>query len=106
MKKRSVGSLLFIGAVLVIMYLPIVVVVIYSFNDNTARIPIDFTGWTMAWYGKLFTNQSGFGDALLLSVRVALWAVLVSCVIGTLGAIGMAHRAQGRSSRLDTAMGR
>ena len=104
MKKRSVGSLLFIGAVLVIMYLPIVVVVIYSFNDNTARIPIDFTGWTTAWYGKLFTNQSGFGDALLLSVRVALWAVLVSCVIGTLGAIGMAHRAQGRSSRLDTAM--
>ena len=78
MKKRSIGSLLFIVLVLVIMYLPIAVVVVYSFNANTARIPIDFTGWTTAWYGKLFENRSGFGDALLLSVRVALWAVAIS----------------------------
>ena len=104
MKKHSIGSLLFIGLVLVIMYLPIAVVVVYSFNANTARIPIDFTGWTTAWYGKLFENRSGFGDALLLSVRVALWAVAISCVIGTLGAIGMANRAGSRHSRLDTAM--
>lgn len=78
MKKHSIGSLLFIGLVLVIMYLPIAVVVVYSFNANTARIPIEFTGWTTAWYGKLFENRSGFGDALLLSVRVALWAVVIS----------------------------
>ena len=104
MKKHSIGSLLFIGLVLVIMYLPIAVVVVYSFNANTARIPIDFTGWTTARYGKLFENRSGFGDALLLSVRVALSAVVISCVIGTLGAIGMANRAGGRHSRLDTAM--
>ena len=45
MKKHSIGSLLFIGLVLVIMYLPIAVVVVYSFNANTARIPIEFTGW-------------------------------------------------------------
>lgn len=43
MKKHSFGSLLFIGLVLIIMYLPIAVVVVYSFNANTARIPIDFT---------------------------------------------------------------
>ena len=50
MKKHSFGSLLFIGLVLIIMYLPIAVVVVYSFNANTARIPIDFTGWTTDWY--------------------------------------------------------
>ena len=104
MKKHSFGSLLFIGLVLIIMYLPIAVVVVYSFNANTARIPIDFTGWTTDWYAKLFEGRSGFGDALLLSVKVALWAVVISCVIGTLGAIGMANRAGGRHSRLDTAM--
>lgn len=93
MKKRSVGSLLFIALVLVIMYLPIAVVVVYSFNANTARIPIAFTGWTTAWYGKLFTGRNGFGDALMLSLRVALWSVGISCVIGTLGAVGMAQRA-------------
>lgn len=104
MKKHSFGSLLFIGLVLIVMYLPIAVVVVYSFNANTARIPIDFTGWTTDWYAKLFEGRSGFGDALLLSVKVALWAVVISCVIGTLGAIGMANRAGGRHSRLDTAM--
>ena len=96
MKKRSVGSLLFIALVLVIMYLPIAVVVVYSFNANTARIPIAFTGWTTAWYGKLFTGRNGFGDALVLSLRVALWSVGISCVIGTLGAVGMAQRAVGQ----------
>ena len=64
MKKHSFGSLLFIGLVLIIMYLPIAVVVVYSFNANTARIPIDFTGWTTDWYAKLFEGRSGFGDAL------------------------------------------
>lgn len=104
MKKHSFGSLLFIGLVLLVMYLPIAVVIVYSFNANTARIPIDFTGWTTDWYAKLFEGRSGFGDALLLSVCVALWAVVISCVIGTLGAIGMARRVDGKSSRLDTAM--
>ena len=104
MKKQSVGSLLLIGLVLVIMYLPIAVVVVYSFNANTARIPIDFTGWTTDWYVKLFAGRSGFGDALLLSVRVALWSVVISSIIGTLGAVGMVNRAGGRPSRLDTAM--
>ena len=92
MKKKSFGSLLFLSLVLLIMYLPIIVVVIYSFNGNTARIPIAFTGWSTMWYQKLFSGRSGFGGALVLSLRVALWSVLVSGVIGTLGAIGMAQR--------------
>lgn len=99
MKKRSFGSLLFLSLVLIVMYLPIVVVVIYSFNDNAARIPIAFTGWTTDWYGKLFTGRNGFGDALLLSLRVALWSVAISCVIGTLGAIGLAQRTVVRSEK-------
>ncbi len=92
MKKHSFASLLFIGLVLLVMYLPIVVVVVYSFNANTARIPTAFTGWTTQWYSKLFTGRNGFGDALWLSVRVALWSVGISCVIGTLGAVGLTQR--------------
>ena len=92
MKKHSWGSLLFISLVLIIMYLPIVVVVVYSFNANTARIPVAFTGWTTDWYTKLFSGRGGFGNALILSLRVALWSVIVSGVIGILGAIGMTQR--------------
>jgi len=107
MKKRSWGSLLFLSTVLVIMYLPIVVVVIYSFNANTARIPIAFTGWTTSWYTKLFSGRGGFGSALGLSLRIALWSVLVSGVIGTLGAVGMAQRTLvhgQKPTRLDSLM--
>ncbi len=92
MRKRSIWSILFLSTVLLIMYLPIVVVIIYSFNSNTARIPIAFTGWTTDWYTKLLSGRNGYGEALLLSVRVAFWSVLFSSVIGTLGAIGMAQR--------------
>ena len=92
MKKHSWGSLLFISLVLIIMYLPIAVVVVYSFNANTAHIPVAFTGWTTDWYTKLFSGRGGFGNALILSLRVALWSVIVSGVIGTLGAIGMTQR--------------
>ena len=94
MKRQTWRSLLFLGTVLFIMYLPIIVVIVYSFNDNSARIPIAFTGWTTDWYVKLFSGRNGFGEALILSLRVALWSVVVSCVIGTLGAIGMAQRMQ------------
>ena len=49
MKKQTWRSLLFLGIVLFIMYLPIIVVIVYSFNDNSTRIPIAFTGWTTDW---------------------------------------------------------
>lgn len=92
MKKHSIGAIVFLSAVLLVMYLPILVVIIYSFNSNTARIPIAFTGWTTDWYSKLFSGRNGFGDALLLSLKISFWSVLLSGVIGTFGAIGMAQR--------------
>ena len=107
MKKRSVGSILFLSLVLVILYLPIIVVVLYSFNNNPARIPLAFTGFTGKWYTQLFTGRNNYGDALLLSLNVAFWSVLIACVIGTRGAIGMAQqtlRGKEKGKWLDTAM--
>lgn len=95
MKKSSVGSSLFLGLVILVLYLPIVVVVVYSFNGNTARIPLAFTGWSLRWYESLFSGRGGYGEALWLSLTVAFWSVCVSCVIGTLGAVGMAQRTLG-----------
>lgn len=107
MKKRSVGSILYLSAVLAVLYLPIVIVVLYSFNDNPSRIPLAFTGFTTRWYHQLFTSRNNYGDALLLSLNVAFWSVLVSTVIGTLGAIGMAQRTlrgKAKASWLDTCL--
>lgn len=107
MKKHSFGSVFFLSLVLIVMYLPIIVVIVYSFNANTARIPIAFTGWSTVWYEKLFSGRSGFGSALLLSLRVALYSVLISGAVGTLGAIGMAQRTimnHKPTTRMDGAM--
>ena len=99
MKKHSFGSRLFLGLVLLVLYLPIVVVVIYSFNDNSARIPLAFTGWTTRWYGELLEGKGGYGPALAMSLRVALWSVLLSVAIGSLGAVGMTRSALGFRGR-------
>ena len=107
MKKHSAGSILYLSVILVFLYLPIVIVVLYSFNDNPARIPLAFTGFTTRWYQQLFTSRNNYGDALLLSLNVAFWSVLISTVIGTLGAIGMAQRTlrgKAKASGMDTFM--
>ena len=107
MRKHSAGSILYLSVILVFLYLPIVIVVLYSFNDNPARIPLAFTGFTTRWYQQLFTSRNNYGDALLLSLNVAFWSVLISTVIGTLGAIGMAQRTlrgKAKASGMDTFM--
>ncbi|MBE5777781.1 MAG: ABC transporter permease [Clostridiales bacterium] len=104
MKRTSFGSVLFLALVLIFLYLPIVVVVVYSFNDNPARIPLEFTGWTTRWYGELFAGKGGYADALILSLKVALWSVGLSVAVGTLGAVGMVQSAlrTGKAAKADS----
>lgn len=98
-KRKGPWAPLFLTLVLLVMYLPILVVVLYSFNANTARNAMTFTGFTLDWYRELFQDTRGFGDALKVSLQVALYSCGLSAVIGTLGAVGMARRALGRSGK-------
>lgn len=68
------------------MYLPIVVVVIYSFNAS--KNDAVWTGFTLDWYGKLFKDQS-LMEALKNSLILAFLSCLISAIIGTIGAVGM-----------------
>lgn len=95
MKRKNVGPALFMGGVLALMYLPILVVVLYSFNANTARNTTVFTGFTLQWYRELFIGTRGFGDSLWSSVQLALASCALSALIGTLGAIGMVRKEAG-----------
>ncbi|MDD3411775.1 MAG: ABC transporter permease [Eubacteriales bacterium] len=93
MKRQSFFSILFLVLVLIVMYVPVVTVVAYSFNANTARNPVAFTGFTFKWYNDLFSGTKGYGAALMVSLRVALMSTVLSVLIGTMGAIGMNQRA-------------
>lgn len=93
MKRTSFLSILFLAVVLLFMYLPIFTVITYSFNDNPMRNPIEFTGFTTKWYATLFSGTRGYGEALWVSIRIALISTFLAVAIGTAGAIGMMQRA-------------
>ncbi len=90
MKKNSFWSSLYITVIMLALYLPILVVVVLSFNGNTGRTAaMNFSGFSFYWYKDLFDPVSGFGTQLMTSLEVAFWSVLVSALLGTLGAVGM-----------------
>lgn len=87
MKKNSKLSNLYLAAVFLLMYLPILVVIVFSFNDS--RLTVSWKGFSLQWYQALFENSSlmeALGNSLILAVA----SCLLSAVIGTLGAVGMA----------------
>lgn len=67
-------------------YLPIVVMIVFSFNDQ--RNNYYWNGFTLEWYEYLFT-QSDLLQYLINSLIVAIVATAISIVIGVLGAMGL-----------------
>lgn len=69
------------------MYLPILILAVYSFNAS--RFSTTWEGFSLKWYQALFKDLRIF-DALQDSLTVALAAVAVSAVLGTMMAVGLA----------------
>ena len=88
MKKNSKLSGLYLGILFFLMYLPIGVVVVFSFNE--ARLPVRFTGFSLKWYQEL-SHDRDLIQALKNSLILAISSCGVSAVIGTLGAVGLSR---------------
>ena len=76
------------------MYLPIAVLIAYSFNENKSRAV--FTGFALKWYASLFPNEMIL-SALGLSLVLAFVSAIIATVLGTLATIGinsMSRKAQ------------
>lgn len=71
----------FVGLIYLFLYLPIIVMVLFSFNKS--RISVRWEGFSLYWYQKLFQTPEIL-DALRVSLIVASFATLLSVVIGTL----------------------
>lgn len=87
-KRPGTFSCLYAGLVYLFLYLPIFMVVGYSFNANDNNLV--FKGFTLHWYGAMFRDRS-LMSSLLLTLELALVSTVISVVLGTLAAIGM-HR--------------
>lgn len=70
------------------MYLPILVLALYSFNES--RYSASWEGFTLKWYQKLFSDVRII-SAVQTSLIVAFSAVAISAVLGTLMAVGLAR---------------
>jgi len=68
------------------LYLPIVSLVIYSFNDS--QIPNLWAGFTFKWYGKL-ANDGEILSGLWLSLKIAVCSATGSVMLGTLAAFAL-----------------
>ncbi len=88
--RRGIGTVGILGrsylfTLTAFMYLPIVLVIIYSFNGG--RISTIWEGFSLDWYVELFKDEDMF-IALRNSIVLALLSSSLAAVIGTLGAIG------------------
>ena len=90
MKEKKFGWNIFqnvwIALTFLFLYLPIAVVIIFSFN--TSKMNILWEGFTFQWYGSFFQNRS-LMDALMNTLIIAVASTVISTVIGTIGAVGM-----------------
>ena len=84
--KKIKWSMLYIVIILFITYLPLFLVVLFSFNES--KLTVEFTSFSLKWYKQLFSNGE-LREALINSLILGGVSVLVSAVIGTLGAIGL-----------------
>ena len=85
MKNRTKLPNIYLGLILALMYVPIVLVIIYSFNES--KISSVWDGFSLKWYVDLFKDESMF-EALLNSIILGLSSSLAAAIIGTLGAVG------------------
>jgi len=87
-KPRVSWQAVFSLLIFVFMYLPILVLGFYSFNQSPYSAT--WQGFTLDWYGKLF-NDDRILSAFQNSMIVAGFAVAISAVLGTLMAVGLAR---------------
>ncbi len=85
-KKNSKFASVYMGILFFLMYLPIGVVIVFSFNES--KLPVAFTGFSTVWYEKLFNNHAMM-EALRNSLILGALSTFISAVIGTLGAVGL-----------------
>lgn len=96
MKRQSRFVLTALAFGYAFLYVPLLLVVIYSFNDS--RIATIWGGFSVRWYGELFRNELIL-DAALLSLAIAATSATAAMILGTMAGLALARfgRFKGRA---------
>ncbi|KES10048.1 ABC-type spermidine/putrescine transport system, permease component II [Snodgrassella alvi SCGC AB-598-O11] len=92
-------SMLTLG--LVFLYMPLVVLIIYSFNNS--RLVTVWGGFSTQWYSQLLHNELIL-DAAWLSIRIALCSAAAAVILGTLAGYALARIKRFRGNTLFAGM--
>ena len=87
MSFKRVVSRAYVGIMLIFLYAPIVVLMIFSFNDSKSRTL--WQGFTLDWYVKLFRDGM-IMHSVYITLAAAIISSAVSTVLGTAAAVGIA----------------
>ncbi len=86
MRKASVLNLAAIGIGIAFLYLPIVILIVYSFNAS--RLVAVWGGWSTRWYAEL-AGDVALLESAFVSLRVALVSASAATMLGTLAAVAL-----------------
>jgi len=101
MRKASALNLAALGIGIAFLYLPIVILVIYSFNAS--HLVAVWGGWSTRWYAEL-AGDAPLLQAAFISLRIALLSAGVATVLGTLAAVALVRFGRFRGRLLFAAM--
>ena len=83
MGRKTSFSNIILGFGLAFLYLPMFILVIYSFN--TSRLVTVWAGFSTKWYGELFRDEQLI-EAVLTSLEIAICAATAAVILGTMSA--------------------
>ena len=89
MRLRDLPAVVYVVAAFGFIFLPVVVLVQFSFQDGILPVP-PFKGFSIQWYERVFDNRR-LMDALWNSVLVGLLSSLAATALGFLAAYGLAR---------------
>ena len=101
MRRRPVFVPTMMVAGFLFLYLPIVLLVVYSFNES--RLVTVWAGFSTKWYGELFRNEQVLGAAWL-SFKIAAMNATGATILGTLAGLALARFGRFRGRPLLTGM--
>src|SRR5438552_971168 len=95
-RRLSAFNLVSLALGLAFLYLPIAILVIYSFNAS--RLVTVWGGWSTRWYLQLL-EDAAIREAARISVGIALTSAAAATVLGTFAALALARigRFRGRT---------
>jgi spermidine/putrescine transport system permease protein len=97
MKRRGWFLPTYTGLVIAFLFIPVLVMVLFGFNNYKGRFNYTWEGFTLRWYRELF-NFPDLTEALRNSLLIAAFSTVVATVLGTLIALALRHRFRGRGT--------